>query len=53
MESSLFLKDPFFPDYLEVATAFVVPRGFGLDFSPYIDIMLIFFLFWSFRNIGF
>ena len=26
---SLFLKDPFFPDYLEIATAVVVPRGVG------------------------
>ena len=26
---SLFLKDSFFPDYLEVATAVVVPPGVG------------------------
>ena len=37
---SLFLKDPFFPDYLEVATAVVVPRGAG---KTYVDIVLIFF----------
>ena len=26
---SLFLKDPFFQDYLEVTTAVIVPRGVG------------------------
>ena len=26
---SLFLRDPFFPDYLEVTTAVAVPRGVG------------------------
>ena len=42
----------FFSDYLEVTTAVVVLRGVGKN-SPYIDIALIFFIFWSFRNNGF
>ena len=30
---SLLLKEPFFPDYLEVATAVVVPGGVGNSFQ--------------------
>ena len=50
---SLFLKDPFFPDYLEVATAVVVPRGVGKTSPVHGYSVDIFFIFWSFRDIGF
>ena len=42
-----------FQVYLEVATADVVPRGVDKTFPPYIDIVLIFLIFWFFRNIWF
>ena len=42
----------FFPDYLEVVTAVVVPRGVG-KLLPYIDIVLIFFHILVLQNIGF
>ena len=40
---SLFLKDPFFPVYLEVATAVVNTVWSWYNFSPRIDKVLIFF----------
>ena len=39
---SLFLKNSFFQDCLEMATAVVLSRGVGKNFSPYIDRVLIF-----------
>ena len=47
---SLFLKDPFFPEYLEVVAAIVVLRGRVKHLRVHQYRFDIFSIFWSFRN---
>ena len=44
MKLTYVISGYYYLDYLEIATAVVVPRGVAkTSFSPYIDIVLIFF----------